>query len=63
MVKALALEVGDSPWDEDHVPLGEALVEDFPGALPAEDEKKMATVMRYAFELRGKNIEDEEEDL
>ncbi|KAL6245283.1 hypothetical protein RBB50_008058 [Rhinocladiella similis] len=59
MVEALALEVGDT-WDG-NIELGAAL-EDFPDAQTPEDEKKMATVMRFAFESRGTAMEDDEQE-
>ncbi|KAK6373949.1 hypothetical protein LTS17_007919 [Exophiala oligosperma] len=62
MVEALAVEFGDT-WEE-HTAATDALG-NYPDIQPSEDEKKMATVVRYAFESRGKTmveVEEEEEE-
>jgi hypothetical protein len=58
MIEALALEVGDN-WDdiEEVGGLGE-----FPDAKSSEEEKRVATVMRYTLETRAANVEDEDEE-
>lgn len=57
MVEALAVEVGDSWEDMDKVGgLGE-----FPDVKPPEEEKRMATVVRYELETRGSDAEEEDD--
>lgn len=57
MVEAPAVDT----WDEDAA-VGTAL-NDFPDAQPSEeDEKRMATMMRYAFESRGSGMEGADEE-
>jgi hypothetical protein len=58
MVAALALEVGDS-WEgiESVEGLGE-----FPNAKSPEEEKKVATVVRYTLETRARDVEEEGDD-
>jgi hypothetical protein len=58
MVAALALEVGDS-WEgiEAVGGLGE-----FPGAKSPEEEKRVATMVRYTLETRAGDVEEEDDD-
>jgi len=56
MVEALALEIGDIWEFGDEKGLG-----DFPNAKPAEEEKRMATNVRYALET-AVNSDNEDED-
>ena len=56
MVEALALEIGDIGDFGDEEGLG-----DFPNAKPAEEEKRMATKVRYAWETAIDN-DNEDED-
>jgi hypothetical protein len=58
MMEALALEIGDS-WEgiEAVGGLGE-----FPDAKPPEEEKRVATVMRYTWETRASDVEDEDDE-
>jgi hypothetical protein len=58
MVKALALEIGDS-WGDIEVVGG---LGEFPDAKSPEEEKRVATVMRYALRPRAGDVEDEDED-
>ena len=58
MVKALALEIGDS-WED--IEAVEGLGE-FPDAKSPEEEKRVATVVRYASRPRAGDAEDEEEE-
>jgi HNH endonuclease len=58
MVKALAVEIGDSWGDIEAVGgLGE-----FADAKSLEEEKRVATVMRYALRPGASNVDDEEEE-
>ncbi len=58
MVEALALEVGDS-WEgiEAVGGLGE-----FSDAKSPEEEKRVATVVRYTLETRAGDVEEEDDD-
>ena len=58
MVQTLALEVGDS-WED--IEAVEGLGE-FPETKSPEEEKRVATVVRYALRPRGGYVEDSEED-
>ena len=58
MVEALALEFGDSLENIEAVGgLGE-----FPDAKSPEEEKRVATVVRYVMETRASDVEEEEDD-
>jgi hypothetical protein len=52
------LEIGDSWGDIEAVGgLGE-----FPDAKSPEEEKRVATVVRYTWETRASDVEDEDDD-
>jgi HNH endonuclease len=58
MVQALALEIGDSWGDLETVEgLGE-----FPDAKSSEEEKRVATLIRYALRPRANDVDDGEDD-
>jgi hypothetical protein len=61
MMEILASEIGDS-WGSIE---GVEGLGDFPGAMPPEEEKRMATLVKYGWETRAGGVqgeEDEEED-
>ena len=57
MVEALALEIGDS-WEDIEAVGG---LGEFPDAKSPEEEKRVATVVRYMLETRASDVEDEDE--
>lgn len=58
IIGAVALEIGDN-WTGIETAEG---LGDFAGAKPAEEEKKLATVVRYARDTRARSVEDEDDD-
>ena len=58
MVEALALEFGDS-WENTEVAGG---LGEFPDAKSPEEEKRLATVVRYTLETRASDVEEEDDD-
>jgi hypothetical protein len=58
MVEALALEFGDS-WENIEATGGFG---EFPDAKSPEEEKRVATVVRYTLETRASDVEEDEEE-
>jgi hypothetical protein len=58
MVEALALEIGDS-WEDVKAVGG---LGEFPDAKSPEEEKRVATVVRYTLETRASDMEDEDDE-
>jgi HNH endonuclease len=58
MVEALALEIGDS-WEDIEAVGG---LGEFPDAKSPEEEKRVATVVRYTLQTRASDMEDEDDE-
>jgi hypothetical protein len=57
MVEALALEFGDS-WENIEAVGG---LGEFPDAKSPEEEKRVATVVRYTLETRARDVENDDD--
>ena len=58
MLKVLALEIGDS-WEDIEAVGG---LGEFPDAKSPEEEKRVATLVRYTWETRARDVEDEDDE-
>ncbi|OAP54119.1 hypothetical protein AYL99_11654 [Fonsecaea erecta] len=57
MMEVLAVEMGDDWGSMEGLGLGE-----FPHVEPPEEEKRMAKLVKYAWEARASNMDDEDDD-
>lgn len=57
-MEAMDMEIRDS-WEDIEAVGG---LEEFPDAKSPEEEKGVATVVRYMWETRASDVEDEDED-
>jgi hypothetical protein len=58
MMEAMAMEIGDS-WEDIEAVGG---LGEFPDAKSPEEEKRVATVVRYMWETRASDVEDEDDE-